>query len=194
MVDIALIASITSATVLAIGSSITAPAILLHRTEKMHKQDREAEWARQDQAAADLIASQKVIADKAAEAAELLLASNRESIQRTDEVARVAEATASRTDAKLDQLDLQTKRIHILVNSDMTAARQAQLDQARIMVLTLERVIRLAKDRGQDPDPRDVEELTEARENISNLEGILADRLSQMRQVEAEQIINPIKG
>lgn len=41
----------TLGVILAIFSSITAPLILAHRTEKMHREDREAEYARQDEVA-----------------------------------------------------------------------------------------------------------------------------------------------
>jgi hypothetical protein len=61
-------------------------------------------------------------------------------------------------------------------------------------VSTLERVIQLAHDRGQAPDPEDLEELGTAKASIGNLEAILADRLAQMRQVEADQKVNPILG
>jgi hypothetical protein len=44
-----LIISVTLGVILALFSSITAPLILAHRTEKMHREDREAEYARQDE-------------------------------------------------------------------------------------------------------------------------------------------------
>lgn len=46
-----LIISVTLGVILAVFSSITAPLILAHRTEKMHREDREAEYARQDEIA-----------------------------------------------------------------------------------------------------------------------------------------------
>jgi hypothetical protein len=173
-VDITVIVSLVASVLVAIFASVTAPLILAHRTEKMHIADREADWEHQEEVArraakvaADLIASQKITAD-------------------------LAERTAAQTNTKLDQLDLQTKRIHTLVNSDMTAARQAQLDQARASVAILQRVIALARHRGVDPEPQDLMDLDDAQASVANLEIILADRMTQMRAVEAEQQVHPI--
>ena len=64
----------------AIFTSVTAPLLIAHRTERMHRDDREADWARQDEVAAkaaeaanELLSSQRRIAAQAAEAATLLL-------------------------------------------------------------------------------------------------------------------------
>jgi hypothetical protein len=195
------------AILVAIFASITAPIILLRQTDQRRREDREADWARQDkvaekaeQAAKDLAASQKEIANKAAEAASLLVAAQERTIQRADEVARLAAEQAVIQGDKLDLIDAQAKRIHTLVNSDMTAARQSELDQTRTMIAqtqtmieVLVRVIALAQSRGQVPDPKDVSALTAAREALkeaqsrgTELEQILADRLQQMHEVEAE--------
>jgi hypothetical protein len=177
----------------AVFTSITAPLILSSRAQKMRRTDRQAEWDRQDEkdrirkadadkvatvaakAASDLVASQKRIADQAAEAARLLVVNNE----------LVAASTRS-LDIKLDQNLAQSKRIHTLVNSDMTAARQSELDQTRAIVVVLERVISMDRSRGTVPDHKDVEALEAATQRISELEAILADRLAQMREVEAD--------
>ncbi len=200
VMDPAVIATLVVSIVVAIFASITAPLILAHRTERMHREDRLSDYERQDKVAAaaakaaeDLRISQKAIADQAAEAARLLLEAQQESIERTDEVARVAAAEAVKANAKLDQIDLQAKRIHTLVNSDMTAARQSELDQSRAMGVVLRRVIDLAVSTpGVEPDPRDITALRATDTRISELEAILADRLAQMRIVEADAAENPI--
>jgi hypothetical protein len=187
-----------------IFASITAPVILMLFTSRQHRQDRAADWAREDakelarkqaaedvaakaaKAASDLVKSQAAIARaaeatrlQAAEAARLLVRNN-------DRAAAAAEATNS----KLDQLDLQTKRIHTLVNSDMTAARQSELDQTRAMTVVLRRVISLAQNTpGAEPDERDVQALEAASLRIADLEAILADRMQQMRIVEAQAAV-----
>ncbi len=194
----------------AVFASITAPLILSHRTERMHREDQLEQYRREDEVAkraqetaASLMAQQqqsataaatlvRQVAEQAAEAAAKLQAAQRESIKRTDEVARLAAQAAQKADAKLDQIDLQAKRIHTLVNSDMTAARQSELDQTREMVIVLRRVIDLANMRKVPPDPKDVTALENAILRVTDLEGVLADRLAQMRLVEAEQEINPI--
>jgi hypothetical protein len=198
--DPTIIITLSASVCIAIFSSITAPIVLSHRTERMHREDMLEQYRREDLVAKkaeaariELANSQKAIADQAAKAAHLLLNAQRESIARTDEVARLAAATAASTELKLDQLDLQTKRIHTLVNSDMTAARQEQLDQTRVTVQILERVIALAVSKGQVPEPQDVLDLSTAKESIANLEAILADRMEQMRKVQADQLVNPIE-
>ncbi len=183
----------------AIFASVTAPLILAHRTEKMHREDQLEQYKREDRVAAaakkaaeDLVVSQRKIADQAAEAATLLLKSQQDSIARTNEVARLAAAAQVEAAAKLDQLGLQTKRIHTLVNSEMTAARQAELDQTRAMIVVLKRVIALAESRGLRVASEDAEALESAQDRAAELEAILADRLVQVREVEAEQKIHPI--
>jgi hypothetical protein len=209
--NVSLIVVIAASILTAIFASITAPLILIHRTERIHREDQLEQYRREDQvalraqqAASDLMQQQertaaaaaqlvKQVADQAAEAASKLQAAQQESIARTDEVARLAAISAKTADAKLDQIDLQAKRIHTLVNSDMTAARQSELDQTRAMVVVLTRVIQLAnRTPGAQPDPQDVQALESARLRVTDLESILADRMAQMREVEAEQKINPI--
>lgn len=97
-----LVIGLVVSAVLAVFASVTAPLILLHRSEKMHREDRLADYKRQDEIAARAAAAQKAVADQAAEAAGLLLQSN----------------------GKLDV-------IHALVNSNMTAVMQAELDATR---------------------------------------------------------------
>jgi hypothetical protein len=198
-----------------------APIILLSRTDKrnredraealaQHREDRDADWARQDQAAAlllakqeeqaaaaakaatDLAASQKEIADKASEAAQLLADAQAETIRRSEEVsaaaAREAELAAQRDTANslaLQKIDAQAQRIHTLVNSDRTAAWQSQRDQTVVMVAVLRRVIALAESRGQAPDQQDVDALAIAERRVAELDAILADRQVQLRIVEA---------
>lgn len=188
----------------AVFSSVTAPLILAHRTEKMHREDRQADWDRQDRAAAlllakqeeqaaatekarvDLAASQKRIADQAATAAQLLAEAQAETIRRSDEVAALAAERDDLMTARLAQIDAQAKRIHTLVNSDMTAARQSERDQTEAMVVVLRKVITLAEDRGLVPEPLDVQALQTAERRVAELDQILADRMTQMRAVEAE--------
>jgi hypothetical protein len=116
---------------------------------------------------------------QAADAASKLQAAQQETIARTNEVARLAAETARNQTAKLDQ-------IHTLVNSDMTAARQSELDQHKAMLVVLQRVVSMAYAKGTDPDPADVQAIEQTRRRIDELEAILADRLIQFRQAEAD--------
>jgi len=147
----------------------------LARQVAQHREDRDAEWARQDQVAlkaeratVELAASQKRIADQAETAANL--AAERD--------AKVA--------GQLSRIDAQARRIHTLVNSDMTAARQSERDQAQAMITVLRKVITLAEERGLVPEESDIDALQAAEQRVVDLDRILADRMHQMRAVEEE--------
>ena len=128
---------------LAVFSSITAPIILSHRTERMHREDLLEQYRREDELAAKLA-----------------------------EAARQATRRDTQTNIKLDE-------IHTLVNSEMTAARQAQLTIAQAMLVVLQRVVATAYSKGQDPDPEDLAAIEATKESIDELKGILADRMVQ---------------
>ena len=147
----------------------------LARQVAQHREDRDAEWARQDQVAlkaeratVELAVSQKRIADQAETAANL-----------------AAERDA-KVSGQLSRIDAQAHRIHTLVNSDMTAARQSERDQAQAMITVLRKVITLAEERGLVPEESDVDSLQVAEQRVMDLDRILADRMQQMRAVEEE--------
>ncbi len=119
------------------------------------------------------------VAVQAKRAAALLLNAQQESIARTEEVAKVAAAANDVTTSQL-------KQIHTLVNSDMTAARQAELDQTRLSLVLLRRMIARDVTDGRSPDPDDLAAIDLAEARITNLTAILADRLEQQRMAEAE--------
>jgi len=163
-VDPAVVVTLVVSVAGVIFASITAPLILAHRTERMHREDQLADYQRQDK-----VAREAAAAVAAAQAA-----------------AVAAQAQAREASGKLDDLSAQTQRIHTLVNSDMTAARQEELDQAESLIVVLQRVIQLARDKGVMPDPADVDALTRTQRRRDQLELILADRLAQFHASEAQ--------
>jgi hypothetical protein len=91
--------------------------------------------------------------------------------ERVERVAKVAAAAQSANTATLHQ-------IHTLVNSDMTAARTAELTTTRLLILSLKR---------QSPDdPTVADAITTAEARATELEQILADRLVAQRKVESD--------
>ena len=100
------------------------PLVLANRKARQEADIRAREKA-EDYARQDLVAERvSTAAQQAADAATLLLKAQTETIARTDEVAKVANHTNTLIQAQLvEQTDL-AKKIHILVNSDMTAARR----------------------------------------------------------------------
>jgi anion-transporting ArsA/GET3 family ATPase len=112
------------------------------------------------------------VADKAAEAATLLLAENK----------RVA-ATAEKTNEKLDV-------IHILVNSNMTAAMQSELDATVREAAMMREVMRLNKSAGQAPTTAATDALAETDKRIAKLRAELHDRLKQTVVAEKVQAVD----
>jgi hypothetical protein len=159
-----------------IFASITAPLILARRTERMHREDQLADYRRQDAVA-------KAAADTTLAASVAALAAQTAAIGAHD--------AAVETGAKLDGLGVQTARIHTLVNSEMTAARQAQLDEAEQVIVMLRRVIALTTDKGLPADAADIETLRQAVNRRDQLEAILAERMRQFHLAEAEAEASP---
>lgn len=62
------------AIMIAITTSITAPLLLSHRMDRQHRQDRDADWARQDEVAARVAAHNTIADQTAADAAAQLQA------------------------------------------------------------------------------------------------------------------------
>jgi hypothetical protein len=134
---------------------------------RIRREEKEQDWARQDQVAEKLLKAQAA------------------TLVRTDEVARLAAQQSSTVALQLAALHTQAVDIHTLVNSDMTAARQELLDQTRILLGLYERTISADLDAGREPRPADVQALDDAREKVTELTLVLADRLAQQRIVEA---------
>jgi methanogenic corrinoid protein MtbC1 len=125
----------------AVFTSVTAPLILAWRTEKMHTEDRAADWARQDAAAA---------------------------------------AAAAVTNGKLDV-------IHTLVNSNMTAAMQAELDAIRRELAMMREVVALNLAAGREPTMETLAAIEATEAKITELSSHLAEREAAARRAEQQQ-------
>lgn len=88
------------------------------------------------------------------------------------EVARLAAEADARTTASL-------REIHILVNSDMTAARQQELVATQALLALLLRI--------QMPNDDDIKAITVTRARIFELQLILADRFAAQQDVKKQQ-------
>ncbi len=176
----------------AVFSSITAPLIIANRTQAARHAERLEDRAYQEKkdtetrkaaeqvavkaatAARDLAASQKAIADQAAEAARLLLAANE----------RVAK-TSLITNGKLDV-------IHTLVNSNMTTAMKNQLDATRATLVMMLEVVAIKKAAGEEPAVETLAEIDATKAKITELESLLADRAAG--QARADQMPGGVSG
>lgn len=121
---------------------------------------RREDWARQDR-----------VADRAAETAELLLANNQA-------VADTAEVTNNKLDV-----------IHTLVNSNMTAALQGELDSTRANLATLRELIALRVSQGQEPNNDTLAALATLEAKVKKLAANLSDRLEQTKVADAQIFI-----
>lgn len=121
-----IIISLVVSALLAVFASITAPLILAQRTAAMHREDRLADWARQD-------------------------------------------ALAAKTNGKLDV-------IHVLVNSNMTAAMQAELDAIKREIVMMREVAALNLAAGREPTVEALAAIEATQVKIAELESQLADR------------------
>lgn len=153
-----LIISLVFSAVLAVFASITAPLYLAHRTERLHREDREADYARQDALAAEA----RLAADEASRA---LLAAN-------EHVA----AAADRTNEKLDI-------IHTLVNSNMTAAMQSELEAIQREMALMHEVVALNRAAGREPAREALAAIEATQAKITELTIALKEREEAARRV-----------
>lgn len=142
---------------IAVFTAVTAPLLLTYMTSRIRAEERRLDYERQDKIA-----------------------------ERVAEVARVTAESADHVTEKLNKISNQAAQIHTLVNSDMTAARQAELDATRVVLRVLKRVVRTSLDKGVRPDQPDLDAIDDATARISELEQILADRMLQFRKAEDE--------
>ncbi len=160
----------------------------LKRQEKLDDAALKQQERAEDNARQDLIAARAAaVAAQTAKAAGLLLSAQQETIARTDEVARLAAEAVSKINEQLTALDEQGKKIHILVNSDMTAARTNERDQTKLTLVALKRVQALSASLGLPIDPTELEAISAAEVRIVKLDNILADRLAAQRIVDHDQ-------
>ena len=176
-------------------ASITAPIILLRRTEAQHAADRREDWARQDEVAARAelaatalkdaqeaqAAAAEEVARKAAQAAADLAAAQKEI---ADKAAQAAiDLTASQkvtADALLLANSLTNGKldvIHTLVNSNMTTAMENEMVSAeRELAMMLEVVALKRRLLHEEPTVEALTAIEASKIKITELTGALHDR------------------
>jgi hypothetical protein len=190
--DPTVIVTLALAVVTSIFASITAPLILAHRTERMHREDQLADYQRQDKVAAAAAAAARAsaaqfqgVADRAAEAASELQAAQAETIRRTDEVARLQARQAEDASAKLDDTNGKLDVIKGLVDGAMTAALQSEMDALVTSAAMMREVMDLKKSGGREPTAEAVTALRATEVKIAELRASIADRLKQAEAIAA---------
>lgn len=153
-------------------AGVVGPLFLSYLNGRQRRAERAEDYARQDKVAARVeVAAGKAVkvADKAAEAAALLVESNAVAAE------TAASATAD-TNRRLDQ-------IHTLVNSNMTAAMQAELDRTQEVLVMLREVMALNEAAGRPPSEDARTRIAVTERKVGELSATLNDRLAQTRIV-----------
>jgi hypothetical protein len=157
------------------AAAATAVLVAAEQQAKLRSSEKAEDWRRQD-AVAEKVAAAAI---KTAGAADLLLQAQADTVKRTDEVARLAAETDKRVFDKLGE-------IHILVNSDMTAARTAERDAMQLLAVSLDQQ-RLANLKiGIPVAPALMEQIEYAKTRIVELDQILADRHAAQKRIDDE--------
>jgi hypothetical protein len=139
----------------------------------MHREDQLADYQRQD-----------AVAKHASDTATALAEQQETIIRQQHEAGEAARIRDDTSHVLLSRIDAQAERIHTLVNSEMTAAREEEMQQAEKMIVILKRVIAAARSKGANPDPEDLAALALVQDRRDTLEQILADRMHQLRESE----------
>jgi len=139
------------------------------------RQGKEQDYARQD-----------AVAAKAAEAAALLLAAQKASIVRTDEVARLAAEADERTAVRLDKIDEQGKVIHSLVNQKLTTVTEQALFATLALLPHLEESLARIRASGGKPPEADLKRLADTKRSIVDLRETLERRTANQADADAE--------
>ena len=174
--DEASVISLIAVAVVAIFSSITAPLILAHRTERMHREDQLADYQRQDEVAKEaketafaMAAQQDVIIRQQKDATEAARV-------RDGHAEKLAAAVAKSVDDKLDVL-------HGLANSTLSAAIESELGALETSLAMMNEVIDLKKAAGIEPTREAIIAMQATEANIAELRATLADRLNQAETI-----------
>jgi len=127
----------------------------------MHREDREAEWARQDELAARAAKAQKDLSEQAAKAARML------------------RDTADETHSKLDV-------INTLVNGNMTAAMHSEYDAVARELAVMREIMELKKANGLEPSTAVLMAIAATETKLNELRAALEDRAEAQKKVEEQ--------
>jgi hypothetical protein len=163
------------------SSTVLSPLLLSVLTTRTRRKERIEDFERQDavalqaaEAAKLLSERQDAAANKAAEAARLLAVN-------TAKVAETAKDAADTAKKANDKLDI----IHVLVNSNMTAALQAELGATERELALMMEVIELRKGVGRDPNVETLATVEATRNKIGELRATLMDRMNQQTKINS---------
>lgn len=138
--------------------AMLSPLLLSWLNNRNTQQAREQDWARQDE-----------VAKRAAETSHKMLA-------RQDAATAALETASRATDLARQETYSQLSAIHTLVNSNMTAALQAELDSTKRELVALREIMELKAAAGQEPSVEALAVIETAERRIAELDALLAER------------------
>jgi hypothetical protein len=147
--------------IVALIVAVIAPAVLSVLTNRHRRQERAEDYRRQD-----------AVAAQAADAARLLLESNR----------RVAIQAAEASDITQGQL----RQIHTLVNNNLDEVLRAQLVALQRVAELTEEVTAIKGEANIPPDPKAQDVLTALYRQIGELKAQIRDRVSKTAVGESQ--------
>lgn len=175
---LALIAAFTG-----MATGIIAPILISYMDTRARRADKAQDWARQDAVAAQareaaslLLERQEAVAAQAREAAKLLLASNERTEGYAVDQLKATTAGAQETADKLDTIKTQGEMIHKLVNSQLSAAIQAERDALAGQLVALKDLVKIRKLGGILPSAESLEVINVIEKRLLELESTLDKR------------------
>lgn len=125
--------------------------------------DKEQDWARQDAVADKLIASNAKVAASAKASSDIIAAS------------------AALTEEKLAELKVGQDQVHTLVNSNLTAAMEAQLEALEGKLIVQVQMHEYKKEAGKKLEPEAIASMEETTRKIADLKKSLEERAIQTK-------------
>lgn len=162
---------------IAVITALVAPSLLAVFQQYFRRQEKQQDWDRQDK-----------VAEQAAQAAQLLLERQTISARKVDEAASLLKENNKAVAVTAAETQGQLRQIHTLVNSNMTAAMQSEMDQREIALALMNEVIDLKKSSGIQPSTETKATLEQMAASIDELNAKLSDRLNQQTIATAEAI------
>lgn len=179
-----------SAALIAGLSAFLSPVALVFLNNRSRRQEKEEDYARQDDVAekaattaARLLESQRVLVEKATEATAVADEAARVLRINTAKAAEAAKATSD----KLVEVANTANVIHTLVNSTLTAAKQAEYNATASKLASLQAVAAMRKQFSLTVDEGAVVEIEDTKKMLTQLGADLADRAKQADTVAAQQ-------
>lgn len=88
---------------------------------------------------------------------------------------------------QLQELRVQVKEVHTLVNSQLTESKESDLASARLTLFLANRIIDRDKRDGVEPGEEDLNIIRATQEKVKHLEAVLIDRAEKQAEVDASR-------